>query len=361
LPDRLAEALSIQPSMPSTPATAADLPPHSIEADAADELILARHVERFSEVFEQAATGFATMTLAGRIVCANRALAALVGRDAADLVGIPYSALATSGESLRIDTACVQSQMLGAGAVSLEHGIRSAAPNTHVRATITLIHDASGQGLYLSLQVQDVTLERAIQEELRRAEELARLRCNAEDNAVFMLDRAGLIVSWNFGAQRIKGYSSDQAIGKHFRMLYPVDEQESGRPEHELEIAADVGRFEDEGWRVRRDGTRFRANVVITAIRDAAGALLGFTKLTRETDGALRPTVARSPELPRTTIEELRSATAMLRGCVDAFAEHAAELSDVDRAATFESIMSATARMRRVMEDLLQKRVSTQS
>jgi len=105
---------------------------------------------------------------------------------------------------------------------------------------------------------------------------------SVDDYAIFALDPDGYILSWNAGAQRFKGYTADEAIGKHFSIFYPREKIEEGFPEFELKEAARVGRFEDEDWRIRKDGTRFWANVVITALRDAAGHLVGFGKVTRD-------------------------------------------------------------------------------
>jgi PAS domain S-box-containing protein len=105
---------------------------------------------------------------------------------------------------------------------------------------------------------------------------------SVDEYAIFALDPDGYILSWNAGAQRIKGYTANEAIGKHFSMFYPREKIEEGFPEFELKEAARVGRFEDEGWRIRKDGSRFWANVVITALRDPAGHLVGFAKVTRD-------------------------------------------------------------------------------
>jgi PAS domain S-box-containing protein len=114
------------------------------------------------------------------------------------------------------------------------------------------------------------------------------------DYAIFMLDPAGRVTSWNRGAQQIKGYREEEIIGQHFSAFYPEDDRRAGKPEKELEIAAREGRVEDEGWRVRKDGSMFWASVVITALRDASGQLIGFGKVTRDitermrAEGALR-------------------------------------------------------------------------
>ena len=117
----------------------------------------------------------------------------------------------------------------------------------------------------------------------RDAEERFRLLVESvKDYAIFMLDATGQVVTWNAGAQRIKGYSAGEIIGKHFSVFYPIEDVIAGKCERELEIAALEGRFEDEGWRVRKDGTLFWANVVITALRDPDGTPIGFAKLTRD-------------------------------------------------------------------------------
>ena len=102
------------------------------------------------------------------------------------------------------------------------------------------------------------------------------------DYALFVLDPLGHVATWNLGAQRIKGYAPEDIIGKHFSTFYTREAVDSGWPTHELTVAAREGRFEDEGWRVRKDGSRFWANVVITALRDDDGHLLGFSKITRD-------------------------------------------------------------------------------
>ena len=105
---------------------------------------------------------------------------------------------------------------------------------------------------------------------------------SVRDYAIFMLDPNGYIASWNRGAQRFKGYTADEIIGRHFSVFYGPEDNAAGKPAWELEVAAREGRFEDEGYRVRKDGTSFWANVVLTAIRDNDGSLLGFAKVTRD-------------------------------------------------------------------------------
>ena len=120
-------------------------------------------------------------------------------------------------------------------------------------------------------------------EVLRQREDGFRLLVEqVRDYAIFMLDGEGYIRTWNAGAKSIKGYSAGEAIGKHFSIFYPEEDIAAGKPAYELKVAAAEGRFEDEGWRIRKDGSLFWANVVITALRDEGGNLRGFGKVTRD-------------------------------------------------------------------------------
>jgi PAS domain S-box-containing protein len=106
-----------------------------------------------------------------------------------------------------------------------------------------------------------------------------------KDYAVFALDREGYVRTWNVGAERLKGYRAQEIIGKHFSTFYTKEDVARDWPARELQMASVEGRFEDEGWRVRKDGSRFWANVVITALRDEDGKLIGFSKITRDLTG----------------------------------------------------------------------------
>jgi len=118
---------------------------------------------------------------------------------------------------------------------------------------------------------------------LRETERRFRLLVEAvQDYAIFTLDADGCVDSWNIGAKRLKGYEASEIIGQHFSRFYPPEEVQNGKPQRELSIAISEGRVEDEGWRVRKDGSRFWANVVITATKDAHGGVIGFSKVTRD-------------------------------------------------------------------------------
>ena len=130
---------------------------------------------------------------------------------------------------------------------------------------------------------EDIAARRRTEQMLTESERRFRLMVDSVvDYAIFRLDKEGRVASWNAGAQRIKGYAADEIIGEHFSRFYPSEEVERGKPARELEIARKEGRYQEEGWRVRKNGSTFWASVVVTAVRDETGELIGFSKVTRD-------------------------------------------------------------------------------
>lgn len=151
------------------------------------------------------------------------------------------------------------------------------------KVVISAMRDSRGTLIGFAELTRDLTERRGQDDAVNQSEERFRsLVESVKDYAIFMLDTAGHVTSWNAGAQQIKGYAAEEIIGQHFSRFYPADAIQRGFPDYELRTATVEGRFEDEGWRIRKDGSRFWANVVITAIRDPAGRLTGFAKITRD-------------------------------------------------------------------------------
>jgi len=148
---------------------------------------------------------------------------------------------------------------------------------------ITALRDESGKLVGYSKITRDLTERRLTDEALRQTEERFRLLVDGvPDYAIYMLDPDGIVSSWNSGAERIKGYTSEEIIGKHFSRFFATQDIEAGKPWEELATARRTGRAEDEGWRVRKNGERFWARVVVTALRDSAGHMRGFAKVTQD-------------------------------------------------------------------------------
>ena len=315
----------------------------------------------------------ATMTLSGGLVRVNRALASLLQSPADDLVGRFYGDL-TDGDQQTVRGVLEDIRTRPIDVVQVEHGLPGAARGRWVRATFAPVRDSRGRALYLFLQVQDVTAERAALEELRRSEERFRLLVEAvEDYAIFMLDPGGHIVSWNAGAQRSKLYSAEEIIGQHFRVFYPPEVQQRRHPEHELEVALREGHYEEEGWRIRKDGSRFWASVLITAVFNAAGEHVGFAKVTRDTtrrrwleqerEQAVEALALANEELEAlnrrldkaaddqakflaVTAHELRTPIGVLGGSADTLARHWKQLTEEERDELFEAMSGSATRLR---------------
>jgi PAS domain S-box-containing protein len=145
------------------------------------------------------------------------------------------------------------------------------------------LRDSTGELVGFAKITRDLTDQRQADEARRRAEEQFRLLVQSvTDYSLFMLDLEGRVSSWNPGAERIKGYTRDEIVGQHFSRFYTEEDRANGEPAKALATALAEGRFEKEGWRVRKDGTRFLANVVIDPIRDEQGTVIGFAKITRD-------------------------------------------------------------------------------
>jgi PAS domain S-box-containing protein len=183
--------------------------------------------------------------------------------------GLPQRALETAAREGRFEA----------------EGWRVRKDGTHFWAHVIIdaIHDEQGQLVGFAKITRDITERKNAQEVLRRSEERFRMLVQGvTDYAIYMLDPEGCVTNWNVGAQRIKGYTEAEIVGQHFSTFYTAEDREAGVPVLALDTAAREGRYEKEGWRVRKDGSRFFAHVIIDAIRDEQGQLVGFAKITRD-------------------------------------------------------------------------------
>ena len=220
----------------------------------------------------------------GRVVSWNAGAERLKGYHAEEIVGQHHSRFyppedVRAGKPERaLQQALVEGQWEDEGWRVRKDGSRFWA-----NVIITPLHDAQGTPLGFAKLTRDLTERRRAEAVLRQNEERLRLMVDSvKDYAIIMLDREGRVISWNAGAERTKGYRAEEILGRHFSRFYPPEDVAQGKPEWELERAMRDGQFEDEGWRVRKDGSRFWANVVITPVRDAQQVLVGFAKVTRD-------------------------------------------------------------------------------
>lgn len=208
----------------------------------------------------------------------------LKGYEAQEIIGEHFSRFYTEADRAAEAPQGALATALSEGRFEAE-GWRVRKDGTRFWANVVIdpIHDEDGKHIGFAKITRDLSEKKAADEELRRSEERFRLLVQGvTDYAIYMLDTEGRVSSWNAGAERFKGYKAEEIIGQHFSRFYTDEDLDAGIPKIAIETAAQEGRFEAEGWRVRKDGGRFWANVVIDPIRDDDGRLIGFTKITRD-------------------------------------------------------------------------------
>ena len=220
----------------------------------------------------------------GNILSWNRGAARIMGFDEAEIVGSHFSTfygpedLAAGKPQYELDTALREGRVEDEGWRVRKDGTRFWA-NT----VISALRNPDGSHRGFAKVTRDVTRRREAEERLRQSLEIFQMLVSSvREYAIFMLDPDGNVATWNIGAERLKQYTPEEIIGRHFSTFYTEEDRRNGKPERELELARERGSVEDEGWRVRKDGTYFWANVLITAVYDARGVLRGFAKVTRD-------------------------------------------------------------------------------
>jgi PAS domain S-box-containing protein len=180
-----------------------------------------------------------------------------------------------------------------------------------------------------------------------------------QDYAIFLLDPEGHVVSWNAGAERIKGYRAEEILGGHFSLFYPPEDRTAGKPERELQLATRDGRVDDEGWRLRKDGSRFWADVVITALRDEQRALVGFVKVTRDlterrlAEEALARAHAELESFSSSVSHDLRAPLRAINGYAAALIEDHADALDPEGKRLLGIVRDSASRMGDLIDALL--------
>ncbi len=239
---------------------------------------------RLEELLESAPDAILELDGRGRIVLLNRMAEQLFEYTREEMLGQPVEMLLPAelhARHLQHRASYMKAPVtrtMGSG-LQLEARRKN---GTLFPVEISLSPVRSESGIHVTAVIRDITERKAIEEQQREAEQRFRLMIAAvKDYAILTLDAGGNVVSWNSGAERIKQYTAEEIIGQHFSVFY-LPEEKHTKPLEGLNIAKATGKFEDEGWRVRKDGSRFWASVTLTAVRNLEGVLVGFSKVTRD-------------------------------------------------------------------------------
>src|SRR5438132_6714168 len=245
-----------------------------------------RETEQRFRLIVEGAKEYALLMLdpEGRVVSWNAGAERLKGYRAEEIVGQHHSRFYPPEDVRAGKPERALQQALAEGQWEDEGWrVRKDGSRFWANVIITPLHDAEGTPLGFAKLTRDLTERRRADAVHRQNEERLRLMVDSvKDFAIIMLDSEGRVIRWNAGAERTHGYRGEEILGRHFSRFYPPEDVAQGKPEWELERAVRDGQLEDEGWRLRKDGSRFWANVVITPIRDAQRVLVGFAKVTRD-------------------------------------------------------------------------------
>jgi PAS domain S-box-containing protein len=237
------------------------------------------------ELLVQSVTDYAIYMLdtSGNVTSWNAGARRFKGYEAEEIIGQHFSRFYTPEEKETVPKIALETAEREGRFEAEGWRVRKDGTRFWANVVIDPIWDHDGRLVGFAKVTRDLTDKKMAEEELRRSEERFRLLIQGvTDYAIYMLDPGGHVSSWNAGASRFKGYSEQEILGQHFSRFYGEADREAGVPQRALQTALNEGRFEAEGWRYRKDGTRFWANVVIDPIRSAQGELIGFAKITRD-------------------------------------------------------------------------------
>ncbi|WP_444544256.1 hybrid sensor histidine kinase/response regulator [Paraburkholderia flagellata] len=326
--------------------------PHNVAAES--------HNERRFEALVDPIEDYAIFLLdtRGYIVSWNRGAARIKGYEAHEIIGQHFSRFYTDEANARrwpeheLEQATLHGRFNDEG-----WRVRKDGTMFWANVVITALRERDGSLAGFAKVTRDLTAERSQVEALRLSEERFRLLVESvSDYAIFMLDPQGIVVSWNTGATNLKGYRPAEIVGQHFSVFYPPEEIAAGQPERELRRARDFGRVATEGWRVRKDGSMFWANVTLTAVHDGHGRLTGFAKVTRDmTESRRTDELEHSSEQMKQFLamlaHELRNPLAPVRNAVATMRLMDAPSPEIERAR--EMIDRQIVHLTRLVDDLL--------
>ena len=348
--------------------------------DDREQIVVSRPTSDQLQLLVEAQTDYAIflLDLGGHIATWNAGARRIKGYEAQEIIGEHFSRFYLQEDldrrlpehELEVATATGRFEQEG-------WRLRKDGSRFWANVVITAIRDETGRHIGFGKVTRDLTSRMLSEQRLRTsADDLATanaqlqqyrlLVSSVRDYAIFVLDPGGHIRSWNAGARHIKGYTEEEVLGRHFELFYTQADRDRDHPGHELEVAVREGRFEEEGWRLRKDGSRFWANVVITALRDEDGHLVGFAKVTRDlterriADMQLRETAA---ELARSNAElehfasiaahDLTDPLHTIVGLADLLARHHGDALGDDGRAILTEIAAGGERMRGLVSALL--------
>ncbi|HWI35265.1 MAG TPA: PAS domain S-box protein [Burkholderiales bacterium] len=295
---------------------------------------------------------------AGRIQTWNLGAQRLKGYAPDEIIGRHFSVFYTSGAVQRGWPAYELKVATSEGRFEDEGWrVRKDGSRFWANVVITALRDDNGKLIGFSKITRDLTQRREQEEALRQSEERLRLMIESvQDYAIYMLDPEGLISSWNTGAERIKGYSREHVLGRHFSLFYEAADVEAGKPWEELAQARREGHAEGEGWRIRKDGSRFWARFVVSPVHDDEGRLRGFAKVTQDLTKQrhmqdLEKAAANVSEFLGILAHELRNPLAPIRLATEVMARHPA--GEAVHETMRKTIERQTTQLVRLVDDLL--------